>query len=342
MALLSGGEGGATLSLERTDDGPAGKAVLNVSYANETRELILDLDATEAAGGIATTLIGLPGAPALNLKIAGTGPIDDYTADVKLATDGVDRLAGKVTLQSSPATGQRFAAQLGGDVVPLFLPEYAEFFGTDVRLDTEGARDAAGRLDLSRVSLVTRALTLEGALLLAADGVPERASLSGRVALADGSAVLLPLTTDQETRIKGADLTLSYDAAQGEGWTGSATVTGLDRADLAADEVTLTGSGRVRQGMQAMVGGTLAFAATGLRPTDPGLAEALGTEVTGDATLFWQQGGNGLRLPRFALAGQGYAVQAAGGFDGLDSGFARQRRGVRVGRGRAAGGQFRR
>jgi len=322
VVLLSGGEGGATLTLERTDDGPAGRAVLNVSYANETRVLLLDLDASEEAGGIATTLLGLPGAPALDLKIAGTGPIDDYTADVSLATDGVDRLAGSVHLQSNPDTGQRFSAQLAGDVVPLFVPEYAEFFGPDVRLDTEGARDATGRLDLSRLSLVTRALTLEGELMLAPNGIPEKASLSGRVALADGSPVLLPLITDQETRIQGADLSISYDATQGEGWTGRARITGLDRADFAADLVELTGSGRIRQGVRALIGGTLAFSATGLRPADRALSEALGSEVTGDATLFWEMGGDGLRIPRISLAGQGYAVQAAGGFDGLDSGLA--------------------
>jgi translocation and assembly module TamB len=322
VAVLDDGEGGVTLKLERTDTGPAGRVELNASYANETRLLLLNLSASEAAGGIASQLIGLPGTPAVDLTITGTGPIDNYAADIRLATDGTERLAGKVTLKSSPATGQHFTATLAGDVAPMFLPEYAEFFGTDVRLDTEGVREPSGRLDLRKLGLVTRAVTLDGALVLGADGLPERVALSGRVALADGGPVLLPLSTDQQTRIQGADLTLAYDKAAGEGWSGRARVTGLDRADFKAETVELTGSGRIRPNQgAAVIGGTLRFAAEGLLPADPGLATALGPAVTGDATLFWQQGGDGLRLPRLSLAGTGYALDAAGTFGGFDTGF---------------------
>lgn len=322
VLVLSAGQGGGTLKLERTDDGPAGSAVLNISYANDTRVLVLDLKAAEAAGGIATTLIGLPGAPAVNLAITGTGPIDNYRADIQLATDGVERLGGAVTLRTAPNGEQSFVADLGGDVAPLFLPDYAEFFGTDVRLNTEGKRDASGQLDLSRLSLVTRALTLDGSLLLGADGVPHRVALSGRIALADGEAVLLPLTTDQQTRIGSADISVLYNVAEGEGWRGTASITALDRADFAADIFELKGSGRIRPlPGAAQVGATLDFVAQGLQPADPALATALGTDVTGRATLFWQQGGDGFRFPRLQLQGDGYTADLAGRLGDLDGGL---------------------
>ncbi|MFD1807794.1 hypothetical protein ACFSHQ_05420 [Gemmobacter lanyuensis] len=47
--------------------------MLKAGFANETGVLTLDLTATEGAEGIATTLMGLPGAPAVDLTIKGEG-----------------------------------------------------------------------------------------------------------------------------------------------------------------------------------------------------------------------------------------------------------------------------
>jgi hypothetical protein len=68
---------------------------------------------------------------------------------------------------------------------------------------------------------------------LAPDGLPLRLDLTGRVGLPDGQPVLLPLGSGPETRVRTADLRLRYDAAQGDGWSGEARLTGLQRPDLA-------------------------------------------------------------------------------------------------------------
>ncbi len=194
---LDGGDGTAKLAIQRTDNGPAGNVSLDASYTKETGQLSIDLDAREAAGGIATTLLGLPGAPAVELTVKGAGPITDFAADVRLASDGSERLAGTVGLQSTEDGSQGFNADLRGDLAPLFLPDYAEFFGPDVQLQTTGKRAPSGRLTLDNLAVKTRALTLDGALVVAADGLPEKINLIGqtgagwqaRVAAADdGSA----------------------------------------------------------------------------------------------------------------------------------------------------------
>ena len=64
---LVDGEGEASLSLLRVD-GPRGQFDLDASYANATSVLSVDLLFDEAAGGIAATFAGLPGAPALRLS----------------------------------------------------------------------------------------------------------------------------------------------------------------------------------------------------------------------------------------------------------------------------------
>src|SRR5690606_11918080 len=63
-ADLAGGEGNAKLDIIRTD-GPEARLSFDGGFANETRVLRLSLTLEEAAGGIAGTLMGLPGAPAL-------------------------------------------------------------------------------------------------------------------------------------------------------------------------------------------------------------------------------------------------------------------------------------
>lgn len=199
---LAGGSGQAQLLARRTD-GPQGELRLTTSFSNADRQLALDLALIEADDGIAATLMDLPGRPPLELTVQGQGPLSNYAADIRLVTDGEERLAGRVTLQGDAAQGRQFAAELGGNVVPLFLPQYAYFFGPDVQLDVAGTRATDGRLDLSRLNLSTRALQLQGALVVAADGLPERIALTGRIASADGQPVLLPLS-GPETRVAGS------------------------------------------------------------------------------------------------------------------------------------------
>ena len=316
---LVGGEGAGSLLLERTDDGPAGKIALTASYANAGQILAIDLDASEDAGGIAATLLGLPGVPSAALTVQGAGPLADFAADVALTTDGVDRLAGKVALTGQTDGATAFSADLAGDLAPLFLPEYAEFFGNAVTLSTKGQRWPDGRLDLAALDVTASALHLNGALTLAADGLPQRFALTGQIAAPDGAAVLLPLTTDLPVRVDRAELTLGYDATQDEGWSANVALTGLNRADFRASTLQLTGSGRIgRQGGVRQVGATFRFAAEGLQPTDAALARALGSVIWGDAVAFWREGEGRVNLPRFNMAGDGYQALVAGTVSGLD------------------------
>ncbi len=322
-ASLEGGEGATSLVLERTDDGPEGRVALEAAYANDSGQLVLDLEVIEGVGGIAATLLDLPGAPSVDLTVKGSGPITDYTADIRLATDGVERLGGQVTLFSD-ATGNRFAASLGGDLAPLFLPEYAEFFGPEVALIAEGQRAPTGRMDLSHLSIRTRALDLTGAAVIAADGLPEKINLQGKMEL-DGTPVLLPLGGGPRTTVDHADISLTFDALRDNAWRLVAGLRGLNRPDLAAQSVQIVGSGRIDRSPggtgKATVGGTLNLTATGLAPTDAGLAQALGTAVGSQLTFVWQEGTDGLSIPRFTLTGEDYGLTGGARIEGLETGL---------------------
>ena len=319
---LAGGEGNATILLERTDAKMA-EIALDASYVNATGVLSVDLSAVEAADGIAVRLLGVPGAPSAALTVEGTGPIRDFAAAVSLSTDDVVRLAGSVRLSGDDSGAGRFNIGLAGDLAPVFLPQYAEFFGPAVSLAAAGSRDPAGRLTLDVFRVQAQALDLYGAAALAADGLPERFDVTGKLGLANGSPLLLPLTTEVPTRITEGALTLRYDARQGEEWSGRADLNGLDRADFKADQVTLIARGRIaRDAGVPMVDATISFDATGLAPADPALAQALGPAITGEAVASWQGGTGQTRLTRLVLAGADYDLTLAGSVQGLDDGFA--------------------
>ena len=319
---LANGEGQATLTLERTDDGPEGRVALTASYSNASRDLVIDLDAEEDAGGIAANLLDLPGQPAASLQIQGSGPIDDFTADVALKTDDTDRLSGTVTLGGTDGGDANFSADLGGDLAPLFLPAYAEFFGSDLALTAAGSRSANGQMRLSDLTIQTQALSLKGKLALAADGLPTSFDLNAVLKSPDGAPVLLPLTSDRETRVSGADLTLSFDAAQGNDWTIKGLVEGFDQPALKIARLSLDGSGKIdRNDAGQRVDFTTNINAQAIAPADPALAQALGQTVSGTASGEWQQGNGSLRLSNLTLAAGDVALTASGTLDGLESGY---------------------
>jgi translocation and assembly module TamB len=320
---LADGEGNAKLLLERSDSGPAGKIDLSASYTNATQNLVVDLAAQEASGGIFSTKLGLPGAPSVSLTVKGAGPVTGFAADVALNTDGVDRLAGKITTAAAADGATGFTADLAGDLAPLFLPAYAEFFGDKVAIKVDGARWPDGRLALNQMQVAAKALQLQGQLSLGADGLPHGFALTGRIADPFGRPVLLPLTTAQEVRVDSADLSLKYDAATDEGWSADIGLTNFNRADFRASTLSLKGSGRIaRVAGKPQIGGSLRYSAEGLEPTDRAVARALGAVIWGDVTGFWRKDSGLISVSKFALNGENYAAQASGNIEGLADAFA--------------------
>ncbi|WP_232295680.1 translocation/assembly module TamB domain-containing protein [Pseudorhodobacter aquimaris] len=319
---LDDGEGSADLQILRTDDGPDGRVNLKADYANESGNLALDLEVVEAAGGIASTLLGLPGTPSVALTVAGSGPLDAFAADLELRTDGEDRLVGKVTLQGQEDGAQRLGVDFAGDVAPLFLPQYAEFFGPEISLQAEALRQMSGEIDLSQLSLQARAISLEGSASIATDGLPQRFSLTGQLGLPGADSVLLPLGGEVETRVSSADLAVAFDAAQSDGWTAEVTLEGLTRDDVTLDSAKITGAGRIDRGTEgAIVNGVLKFDAENVDLTDPALAVAVGQDLRGQVAFDWQQGGLGLRISQLELTGDGYDILASARFSDLAAGF---------------------
>jgi translocation and assembly module TamB len=316
---LAGGEGQAVLDLIRTGDGPAGEIRLDASYANATHDLALTLVAEEAAGGLVVGLLDIPGNPSARLDVTGEGPIDDFAARIALATDGADRLQGTVTIQGED-DGYRLGADVAGNLAPVLAPDLVDFFGTEVALDLDAWRSAAGRIVLDRFDLATRSLTLGGSAEIAADGLPVRVDVTGTLAAPDGAPVAVPFADG--TRVARASFRLTSAQGDADSWSGAASIEGLDRADIKIARLDLDGSGRIgRSAAGISFGGTVNGKAAGLIPTDPAMAEALGSDLQGSVRLHMQEGSDALRLSDIRLSGAGLTGTGALQIEGLETGL---------------------
>lgn len=310
---LAGGDGQASLQLQRVGPGPEGLIKLDASYSNTSTELNIALDVREGEGGIIASRLNLPGLPATSLTLNGSGRLDDFHAEFRLATDDEDRLAGPITLSGDSAGAWVFTAGLRGNPAPLFLPDHAGFLGDDLLFDLSGRRLADGRLHLDELSLQARSLSLNGAVDLAADGFPERIDIQGHIGLPGDEPVLLPIGGRNKTYLRRADVALIFDSSKGTGWNLDLVMAGLERPSrFVIDQASLRGAGRIGRfdGLRS-VDGTIGFDMSGIGGLDPALQAALGPALSGQAEFSWHEDGGFLNLPQIVLTGEDYGIEDA-------------------------------
>ena len=324
---LEGGEGQAKLAIQRLD-GPRGTFNLDTGFSNTSQILRVNLTLDEAEDGLLVNLIDLYDKPSVVAEISGEGQIRDFGVDIKLATDGLPRVTGRVSASGAPDTagnpGTNFRLQLGGDVASLLAPGNRAFFGDQVELLAEGWRGEDGRLNIPTLNLVTEALSLDGSLAVNAQGAPQNAELLIALGSDAGAAqvpVPLPFAGENST-VESGRLELQYDAAQGQGWTLAGRVGALDLGDVRLGDLRLDGSGAVvlDDGSLQSVNGGIRFGSRQMVFTDAGLAQAIGSEITG-STGFDFTPGNAVEFSDLTVSGPDYGVDGLVLLSGLGSGF---------------------
>lgn len=307
-------EGSGTLDIEAARiDGKDGRFAVAAAFDNATENLSVDVELSEGSGGLVANLAGLPGRPALDLTLRGEAPLADFTAQLALSTDGEERLRGTLALAATEPNappGRVFRANIRGDIAPLFLPDYRAFFGPDVALSARGTQFGDGRLDLEAFEVSTAALELAGSALIGEGNLPLRLDIEGGIGRPDGTPVLLPLS-GVPTEVRSVTLDVGFDAAQGNRWSGDIAVVGLDRPDLRAASLSLTGGGVINPGDAPRVTAGFDFLAEQLDLTSAAAGDALGEAVTGRADIVWSKG-QPLELDAFRIIGETYALNADG------------------------------
>ncbi|MCV6598404.1 MAG: translocation/assembly module TamB domain-containing protein [Mangrovicoccus sp.] len=329
-ARLEGGEGAVDLRLVRLE-GPEGVFDLSAGFENETRQLRTALDFREAEGGLITSLANIPGAPPLELTIAGDDPISDFTAQIALRSDEAERLAGTIRLSETPLPAsegndtdlvqQNFNAELAGDVTALFAPDYQAFFGDHVALDLRGNRKADLGLNIEQLRLSAAALQMDGKLAFASDFAPQMVDISATLAQPLGLPVVLPLPGPAMMVSHGA-FDLDFDAAEGERFTLNLSAENVARETVfMLDELALKGDGRLTLGSETPVeaiSAAITGELTGLFLDDPSLSEAAGDEAQLQAQLDWNASGQ-LQLSDLRLAADELALTGAAQAVGLNT-----------------------
>ena len=316
-ASLADGEGNAQLRVDRIDE-VAGQFRLEGAFSNETRILSLNLAIEEDAGGLAVTMLDIPERPSAALTVVGEGPIEDFTADITLATDGEPRVEGQFQLQTAqPGVAQAVTLDLAGDLRPFLQDEFHPFFGADSRLNTRARRFDDGSLSLDDLDVRTDKLALRGRMRLGPDNLPELIDLRGEVRSRDGSRVVLPIGAG-ETSIESAELRLAFDASVNEDWELVLDLLGYDDSNFKVESLFINGLGRITaDGFGEdidVVDALIDFTALGLAATDPGLNEALGPSVSGSLAVIWRED-RPLLLPGFQLEGRDYALNGRARLD---------------------------
>ena len=317
---LTDGAGTANLALNRTDD-IAGAFALKAGFDNTSRQLTLNLSATEAQNGLITTLLNIPERPSIALTVSGDAPLSTFRADLTLATDGKKRITGSLetTAKGNKETNspeQSLFLDINGDLSPLVEERFRPFFGTRAALTAKARKAQDGRLHLDHLLLSTAAMRIAGKATIAPSHLPERFTLDIDLSPQGADALLLPASLDLS--LSSASLKAHYDTAQSDAWTLQGTILNFAHPDVTAQTISLNGGGRIRPNAPYALTADLRLLANGLRPTDPAhpeVATALGDTANLDLALNWHDGAP-VVIDRFALTTSSGTIGATARIDG--------------------------
>ena len=286
-ASLADGSLNADLAVRRTDSKP-GELTLKAAYAADSKSLNLDFKADEPADGVMAGLLNLPGRPSVSLTLKGAGPLNDFAADLTLATDGVSRLTGRTTI-ARDGNGYRFGSAFVGDLAALVQPDYALYLAGKSTLDLSGRIDDAGPISIDKLALAAPVLTLQGTAAFAADHFPTAIDIDGRIAGKDGA---LPLGgAGATTRLGEGRLRFSF--GHGGAWNLELAAEGLSTPNVSAGALEISGHGAATDlgdAAKRRIDFTLSGGSRGLSFTDAALGKAVGGELSFSGSGRWAAG----------------------------------------------------
>ncbi len=318
-ANLSDGALDAAISVDRQDR--PGTLSLEAAFNNESRQLTVNADIAEPPNGVMANALSIEGRPSVDLRIAGDGPLSDFSADVRLSTNGEDTLSGTVRVDDDQGALQ-VSGDLSGDFRPLVAQRFQPLVDGGSQLSFLGARDADGGISLTRFSLRSGAADVSLSGQLAPDFVPLNVSINAVLARPDGSPT--PLIGVDDGTVGRIAITGALGGDLGEAYQFDAEVSSLDTPFLVADSVTLRASGAaegLRSPNARRVTFTIEGDAGGLEQSGSGVADAIGDAFSLRANGSWSAG-NPVNVERADLRTTTFATRFAGTVgDGLDGSY---------------------
>ena len=308
---------------DRTD-GKRGVFGLTAKLSRDQDTLDALLELSEEEGGIAATLMNIPEIPSVDLTVKTSGPLDNLVTDIKLDTDGEERLAGEVeviTQGDADDPDRRILADIGGDITAVIFPQYHDFFGPQVSLKAEALIESGGAISLDNLDLQAAAVDLKGSFRLSDEKWPEFIDLEGTVAHSDGDPVLLP-GGGGTTTVERVVLNVDFDHQDDDTYEAVFDITGLSTEAASVAQTTLRSTGTITgaRGNIGQLRGTLQFAANGVALVDAALTEALGQEISGRTEINYVED-QPFRITDLDLQGTDYSLNGDVELSGFGSGL---------------------
>jgi len=232
---LDGGNLATALDIVRLD-GPGGTLDIDVNYVRDNNEIDLGVALNEPANGVLANLLNIDGRPAMELTLAGKGPVADLRADLSLLANGQTALSGVSTITQT-AEGFAVNADLGGPLSTLMAETYRPFFGAETRLSADALVRSAGGFEISDLKLSGGQLALEANASTTADNFLSRLDL--RVRIADPAGELVTLPAPGGAKVRGADLVIDFGRDGSENWSAVLDIDEVGTPDFAAETVAL-------------------------------------------------------------------------------------------------------
>lgn len=285
---LASGVVQANLETTRLDE-PGGSFKLIAGFAQDTGLVDMFLRLSEPPGGLAVNGMGLPGLPALEMGIEGSGQIDDLALDLFMRTGDRQDVSGKIVLAGRSDGGLGFEANLEGQIDRLVGESARPFFAGTSRIIAKGAQLADGGYELNAFDVQTASMTLGGTAAINKAGSVERMVARGRIG-SQGVQTQLPVSGG-EVSVRAVDLNVDYGNRDDGGWSAAVKTRGLDIGELEIGFADIALEGETAwddAGKTTSVSTRATGVMGGFEGDDPGVIRALGDRINLNVGTLWE------------------------------------------------------
>ncbi|WP_185984910.1 translocation/assembly module TamB domain-containing protein [Aureimonas mangrovi] len=147
-------------NIQRLDQ--PGEIALQLGFAPDDNRLVVEVNASEPAGGIVAGLLSLPDSPPVQLTITGNGPLNDFSAEgsLDIASERAITLSAQV---SDSADGRRIAADISTITGPFVPEQYVDIVGETAEVDVAVLLGENGMIVIDQGRVVSGNLQLDAA-----------------------------------------------------------------------------------------------------------------------------------------------------------------------------------
>ena len=221
-------------------DGTFGEIMSEWKVSPNSNELELKLTVQEPADGILARALNIHGLPAVDVRLAGQGPLDNWHSDLSIRLDGELTAQGAVSLAYTDDK-QSISGSLEGRLAPLVPPTITPLFAGTTQIQIAAERDGENTFRIQNFSARSGLVSLEasGHVLSADNSVDLNAALTFG---SSGSVVALDLGQDNPLEVGFTQLNTSLKGGLSEAsWSLEGSLASVADGDRSLSGLSIAG-----------------------------------------------------------------------------------------------------